>query len=103
MKLGVHAIPLAAAPRLAGQGKLELGVRPEFVRLAPAGIPATIIRVEDAGRYRVAHLTMQGHAIAAMLREGEDIPATPHIEFDPAGVHLYADNWRVDLSGKAAT
>ena len=84
-----------------GQPKLEFGVRPEFVRLGAQGIPAAVTRVEDAGRYRVAHLDMQGHSIAALLREGEEIPASPHIAFDPVGVHVYADSWRVDVTGAA--
>jgi glycerol transport system ATP-binding protein len=44
---------------------------------------------------------MLGMPVAAMLREGEAAPAAPHISFDPAGVHLYADSWRVDLGGAA--
>ena len=101
VRLGEHRVPLAAAPRLEGQRKIELGVRPEFVRLASAGIPASIVRMEDAGRYRVAHLDMLGHSVAALLREGEEAPAAPHVAFDPAGVHLYADSWRVELGGAA--
>ena len=102
LQLGAHSVPLASAPRLEGQPNLEFGVRPEFVRLGAQGIPATVSRVEDAGRYRVVHLTMEGKAIAALLREGEEIPASPHIAFDPIGVHLYADSWRVDVTGAGA-
>ncbi len=99
VRLGEHSVPLAATPRVDASQKLQLGVRPEFVRLSASGIPATIVRMEDAGRYRVAHLDMLGMPIAAMLREGEGAPAAPHISFDPAGLHLYADSWRVDLGG----
>lgn len=101
VRFGEHSVPLAAAPRLEPSQKLQLGVRPEFVRLSATGIPATIVRMEDAGRYRVAHLDMLGMPVAAMLREGEGAPAAPHVSFDPAGVHLYADSWRVDLGGAA--
>ena len=101
-RIGSHAVPLSGAPHADAEAKLELGVRPEFVKLGAAGIPAQVSRVEDAGRYRVAHLSMAGQAVAAMLREGEDVPADPHVSFDPAGVHLYADSWRVDVAGKAA-
>jgi glycerol transport system ATP-binding protein len=101
VRLGEHSVPLPAAPRIGASQKIQLGVRPEFVRLSGAGIPATIVRMEDAGRYRVAHLDMLGMPVAAMLREGEAAPASPHISFDPAGVHLYADSWRVDLGGAA--
>lgn len=101
VRLGQHSVPLASAPRLDASQKLQLGVRPEFVRLSASGIPATIVRMEDAGRYRVAHLDMLGMPVAAMLREGEAAPTAPHISFDPVGVHLYADSWRVDLGGAA--
>jgi glycerol transport system ATP-binding protein len=99
VRLGEHSLALASAPRLDGATRLELGVRPEFVRLSAEGIPASVQRIDDAGRYRVAHLSMLGHPIAAMLREGDDVPADAHVAFDPAGVHLYADSWRVDLGG----
>jgi glycerol transport system ATP-binding protein len=101
IRLSEFSVPLASAPRLDAGKKLELGVRPEFVRLSGVGIPASIVRMEDAGRYRVAHLNMLGHPVAAMLKEGEEAPASPHIAFDPAGVHLYADSWRVELGGGA--
>jgi glycerol transport system ATP-binding protein len=94
VRLGEHSVQLASAPRLDASQKLQLGVRPEFVRLSATGIPATIVRMEDAGRYRVAHLDMLGMPVAAMLREGEAAPSTPHISFD-------ADSWRVDLGGAA--
>jgi glycerol transport system ATP-binding protein len=99
VRLGEHMVALASAPRLDGATRLELGVRPEFVRLSAEGIPASVQRIDDAGRYRVAHLDMLGHPMAAMLREGDDVPAAAHVAFDPAGVHLYADSWRVDLGG----
>src|SRR5690606_38597529 len=37
------------------EGHIEAGIRPEFVRLAPAGqgLPVTISRVEDIGRFKV--------------------------------------------------
>ncbi len=99
VRIGESRVALPAAPVVVDGARIELGVRPEFVKLGAAGIPASVIRVEDAGRYRVAHLSMQGHPIAAMLREGEKIPADPKVSFDPVGVHLYADSWRVALNG----
>jgi glycerol transport system ATP-binding protein len=101
VRIGDSVVALASAPVVADGAKIELGVRPEFVKLGASGIPASVARVEDAGRYRVAHLLMQGHPVAALLREGEEIPADPKVSFDPAGMHLYADSWRVDLSGAA--
>lgn len=102
-KIGEYATPLPVAPRLRAQPKVELGVRPEYVRLTNRGIPAKIIRVEDAGRYRIVRAMVQGHAITAILKEGEELPANPHVTFDPKGVHLYADSWRVELDAGVAS
>src|SRR5690606_5006717 len=78
VRIGEYSAPLPEAPRLLGQPKLELGVRPEYVRLAAEGIPANITRIEDAGRFRIVHAVVEGHAITAIVPEGEEIPADPH-------------------------
>ncbi|MBK8838359.1 MAG: ABC transporter ATP-binding protein [Hyphomonadaceae bacterium] len=102
LRIGEYFAPLTSEPRLRGNPKLELGIRPEFVRLAAEGIPATIERIEDIGRHRIVRTRMLGHSVTALLQEHEPIPADPHLYFEPEGVHLYADSWRVELSGKPA-
>jgi glycerol transport system ATP-binding protein len=102
VRLGEYTAPLPAEPKLRGKPKLELGVRPEYVKLTADGIPAEIARVEDAGRFRIVRALVQGHPIAVMLQECEEIPADPHVSFDPKGVHLYADSWRVEIGGGGA-
>jgi glycerol transport system ATP-binding protein len=59
-----------------------------------------VVRVDDVGRERVVRLELAGHALAAVLREDEPLPPEPRLRFDPAGVHLYADGWRVPLAGE---
>ncbi len=99
-KLGGQTIELpGGVPSSNGAGKTELGVRPEYVRLSENGIPATITKVEDIGRHRVVHANVEGHHIAAIVAEHAEIPADPKIAFDPAGINLYADSWRVELGG----
>jgi len=102
LRIGEYFAPLASEPRLRGNPKLELGIRPEFVRLTTEGIPATIERIEDIGRHRIVRTRMLGHSVTALLQEHEPIPADPHLFFEPEGVHLYADSWRVELNGKPA-
>ncbi|OYX50798.1 MAG: ABC transporter ATP-binding protein [Alphaproteobacteria bacterium 32-64-14] len=102
MKLGEYSAALPWAPRLKPTAKLELGVRPEFVKLAGEGIPVSIERVEDVGRHRIVRTRMQGLAVTAILPEREELPASPHVVFDPEGVHLYADGWRVEFTGGRA-
>ena len=63
----------AAAYR--GNGKmLELGVRPEFVRLSQEGIPVKIVKVLDAGRYQIVESRAADSTIKLLVREGETVP-----------------------------
>ena len=95
-KLGSQVIELPGAPKVAG-GAIELGIRPEYVRIGAAGMPATIRKVEDIGRHKVVRASVEGCDIAAIVGEDEAIPAEPRIAFDPAGINLYADSWRVEM------
>jgi glycerol transport system ATP-binding protein len=97
-------VPLGAQYRVAG-GKVELGVRPEFVRLSTTdeGVPAQITRVEDVGRHKIIRLSVDGTPVNAIAREGDSIPADANrITFDTAGINIYADDWRVAAEGEAA-
>ena len=100
-RLGGQRIELPGAAR-GGKGQIELGVRPEYVRLGRDGMPVTISKVEDIGRHRIVRASLEGREIAAIVGEDEAIPADPHVSFDPAGINLYAGSWRIDLDGKGA-
>ena len=95
-KLGSQVIELPGAPKVAG-GAIELGIRPEYVRIGVSGMPATIRKVEDIGRHKVVRASVEGCDIAAIVGEDAKIPAEPRIAFDPAGINLYADSWRVEM------
>src|SRR5690606_34189768 len=97
--LGSQTIELPGTPDLGGAGAVELGIRPEYVRLGATGMPATIRKVEDIGRHKVVRTSLEGRDIAAIVGENEEIPAEPRITFDPAGINLYADSWRVEMGG----
>jgi glycerol transport system ATP-binding protein len=95
-QLGSQAIALPGAPASAG-GKTELGIRPEYVRIGLEGMPVSVSKVEDIGRHKVVHANLEGHAIAAIIGEDDSVPVNPKLNFDPAGINLYANSWRVDL------
>jgi len=81
-----------------GNGRrLEFGVRPEFVRFAPTGIPVQIVKVADAGRYRIVETRHQeGASIKLLVPDGVMIPADAgHVQFDPAHTQIYEDGWIV--------
>jgi glycerol transport system ATP-binding protein len=82
-------------------GKIELGIRPEFVHFAGDGIPAVVTSVADAGRYRIVDTQAGGHRIKLLVDEGGEIPsADTHLRFDPHHARLYRDGW---LAGSGAT
>lgn len=78
-------------------GKLEVGVRPEFVSFAEQGIPVMVEKVEDLGRYQIVTLKHESSVIKMVLQEGQEIPAqSPKIQFDPAHTRVYCDDWVVE-------
>ena len=95
-RIGAQAITLPGRPAQA-LSQAELGIRPEYLRIGREGLAAEIRKVEDLGRHRVVRAVIEGHPVAAILAEDAELPAEPRIAFDPAGINLYADSWRVDL------
>lgn len=97
-RVGDQVIDLPGTPSADGGG-IELGIRPEFVRLGAKGMPVTIRKVEDIGRHKVVRASLEGREIAAILGEDDNVPANPHVTFDPAGINLYDKSWRVEMGG----
>jgi glycerol transport system ATP-binding protein len=81
-----------------GNGKkLELGVRPEFVHFADKGIPVEIVKVADAGRFKIVETRNSEGKINLLVREGRDIPAeNVHVAFEPSHTQIYEDGWMVN-------
>ena len=74
--------------------KLEIGVRPEFVKFAKNGIPVDVVKVADAGRYRIVDTQAAGCSIKLLVAEGDAIPeGKAHLVFDPARTQLYENGW----------
>lgn len=76
--------------------RIEIGIRPEFVHFAEEGIPARILKVSDAGRYRVIQAESENTLIHMLLGEDEPIPADKiRLGFSPGQARLYADGWLI--------
>lgn len=91
---GGEAVETGNAAAARGTGRTELGVRPEFVTIAASGIPADVVRVSDAGRYRIVEARSHGHLLKLLLKEGESVPqGRTHLAFDPSHTQIYEDGW----------
>ena len=80
------------------RGRVQVGVRPEFVSLAAEGpgLPARVRRVEDVGRHRIVRLDVAGTPASAIVPEDADVPAdADRVRLAPEGINVYADDWRV--------
>lgn len=92
-----HAVPSASRDLGAARGKkTEIGVRPEFVRFAPEGIPVQVERASDIGRFRVVDARHGEHLIKLLVAEGQPIPEREgRLSFDPQRTRVYADGWAI--------
>ena len=76
--------------------RLELGVRPEFVTFAGSGIPVEIVRIVDAGRYRIVETAHGASRVKLVVPEDEPLPSTgAHIRFAPEHTRVYENGWLV--------
>ena len=86
-------------------GRVQIGVRPEFVTLtADEGLPVKLRRVEDVGRHKIVRAEFFGRDINIIAPEGAEIgPDLTRVTFAPEQINVYADDWRVaPAEGRAA-
>jgi glycerol transport system ATP-binding protein len=91
--IGSHSVDLKGNyPDLTG--KVELGIRPEFVSLnnISSGIPAKVTGVDDIGRFKIVHATIDSIEVNIVLNEGECIPSDPKITFETSRINIYKDD-----------
>lgn len=91
-------IALDAPPSPAvATGKVELGVRPEFIHFDRSGVSVEVQGVTDVGRYRIVDAMLDGHPFKIHCPEGDEIPtAEARVVFDPHHTSVYVDGWRVE-------
>jgi glycerol transport system ATP-binding protein len=97
--IGDQTVTLPGAPKLSGQSRIELGIRPEFVRLGREGMPVSVAKVEDIGRQKIVRAQFAGQPLSIVVPEDAVVPTDPRITFIPEGVGIFADSWRVGLEG----
>jgi glycerol transport system ATP-binding protein len=94
--IGEHAVKTIEGGT-SGNKHLELGVRPEFVSFTATGLPVEVVKVADAGRFRVVETKHARHTIKLLVPEGAEIPASAaHVQFDPAHTQVYEEGWMIE-------
>lgn len=88
-------------------GRLELGIRPEFLRVAggpeAGGVPADLLAVRDLGNFKLVTARLGPHLLSAKLDEDAPVPAKGRVwlTLPPDRTMLYADG-RLVRSGEEA-
>jgi glycerol transport system ATP-binding protein len=85
-------------PVAAGSGKIEVGVRPEFVSLVHAGtagaLAGTVRKASDLGRHGIVEAMVGATRVAAVTDGALPAPGeTVHLAFDPSRTRAYRDGW----------
>ena len=86
-----HALTLSHGQ---ADGVTQLGIRPEHVDLeerehCPEGLSVTLLKIDDLGREKIAHLELEGHLLQAVLHEDRALPQNPVALLRPDKLHLY--------------
>ncbi len=75
-------------------GRLEIGVRPEFVSFADEGLPVRVEKVSDAGRFQIVDTRHEGHKIKLLVTDADSIPSDgAFLRFDPRFTQVYHEGW----------
>lgn len=94
-----HTITLQQAYQPPRGARLELGIRPEFLRFATTGeqgVPVTIEAVDNVGRHRIAKVRLADHSMNIIVPEGEALSSTDHrVVFDAQRCGIYANDHRI--------
>lgn len=75
-------------------GRIELGIRPEFIRLDQAGqgMAVQVQQIEELGRHRLVRVKLGADPVDILVPEGMDIPAQPDMVFEPGQIRIYQDS-----------
>ena len=87
--------PVALEGAITGDGGItQIGIRPEFIKLGDAGLPATVRKVSDVGRHSVVEAMIGDLSIKAITpgpapQQGD----MTHLQFQQTQTRLYRDGW----------
>ena len=88
-----HSVALEG-PAKGGKGELKLGIRPEYVGIGTAGIPARVTKVADVGRHFVVDAKVGDASLKAVIEDNAPEQGSEvHLSFKPEMTRVYRDGW----------
>ncbi len=86
---------VAVEGKVSGQGgATELGIRPEFVSIAEAGLEARVRKVSDVGRHSVVEVMVGDTPVKAVVEGAVPVQgASVFLNFAQEQTRLYRDGW----------
>jgi glycerol transport system ATP-binding protein len=97
--IGGQEVALGAAyPDLPADGALQVGIRPDFVTLAQSGgLPVQVKKIDDLGRKRLAHVSLGGVPMVAMVPDSmQSIGPEARVLMAPERLLVYHNDVRVE-------
>lgn len=79
-------------------GTVEIGIRPEFVRVTDAmtaagkGVPMKVSSVENIGRHKIVRGFVNGNPIDALVDENAEVPTEAFAVMDTNRLNVYQDS-----------
>ncbi len=79
-------------------GKLEIGIRPEFIDVKSAaeangaGVAIQVTAVENIGRHKIVRGTVNGYAIDVLTDEDQSIPSDAYAVFNTSRFNVYQNS-----------
>lgn len=86
---------VAVEGKVSGQGgSTELGIRPEFVSIAEAGLEARVRKISDVGRHSVVEAMVGDTPVKAVVEGAVPVQgASVFLNFAQEQTRLYRDGW----------
>ena len=104
INLGTLSLGLAK-PSAGATGKIELGIRPEFLGLTeananPKALPVTVVAVEDLGKQQLVHCLYNGQKVGVLTPEAQPLPNTPALTLRADKACLYENSQLICSAGE---
>jgi len=83
-KIGEHIIETTSQVAQNHKGKkLEIGIRPEFIKFSDDGLPVSIVKVSNVGHAQIVETNFEGHKIKLIIDEDAVLPSNNvHLSFN---------------------